>query len=681
MGDPYKPWWNYLHWDEICGWATYSVTMREEIAWAHHWRVVRPSPKWHKHATLAAMKPIRRLLCVKIADIGDLILITPALAALREALPDTQIDVLTTPHAAPILNHTALADQVHTYSNRAFERARDLLKPSAIRATLDLARQLHRQRYDAVLFFHQFSTPFGALKNAGIAFATGAPDRLGLDNGRGWFLTQRVPDRGFGVKHQAEYWLEVASLLGAKPDASRFPIRVGFTEADSAWATEKLPNGAEYIAVHPGSGGVNLARRWDVRLLAQAAQRIAAKQPHGMIVVVGSKSDPVEEFTAQLDSIGAEYLNVAGQTSLNQLAALMQRCASFLGADSGVMHIAASAPKLKLYTLFGSTNHRAWQAWRPTNPPIIIRSSAVCSPCAYVYHSVGLRGGCESQACMKAITPDMVLSEQQDTSLGAREKPPDLRVLGVPIDKITFDQLNDQLAAWISQPNQRARMICTANPELVMIAQRDSNFFDILQRASLVTADGVGLLWAAKRLGMALPERVTGSDGLPKVAERAAREGWRLFLLGAGEGVAQKVADVLIARFPTLIVVGTYGGSPAPAEEDAIVARVNAAEAEILFVAYGSPTQEAWIARNLPRLQVKVAIGVGGAFDFVAGVAQRAPVWMQRAGIEWLHRLISQPRRITRMANRLPRFVWAVLRRGSRPPRRFWRLPHDELPY
>ncbi|GAB4544790.1 MAG: hypothetical protein OHK0023_02110 [Anaerolineae bacterium] len=627
------------------------------------------------------MKPIRRLLCVKIADIGDLILITPALAALREALPDTQVDVLTTPHAAPILSHTQLADQVHLYSHRTFERARDLLKPSAIRATADLSRQLRRQGYDAVLFFHQFSTPFGALKNAAIAFATGAPHRLGLDNGRGWFLTQRVPDRGFGVKHQAEYWLEVASLLGAKPDTSRFPIRVGFSEADSAWAADKLPDGTAYIAVHPGSGGLNLARRWNAESLAVTARQIAANYPSSLIVVVGGQNDPIEAFLHQLDRAKVDYLNLAGQTTLNQLAALMQRCAAFLGADSGVMHIAASAPQLKLYTLFGPTHHGAWQAWRPANPPIILRSGAVCSPCAYVYHGVGLRGGCASQACMKAITPEMVLSERQDISLSGREKPPDLRVLGVPIDKLTFAQLNDQLAAWINQPNSRARMICTANPELVMIAQRDSNFFNILQRASLVSADGVGLLWAAKRLGVPLPERVTGSDGLPKVAERAAREGWRLFLLGAGNGVAQQVADVLIARFPTLMVVGTYSGSPAPTEEDAIVARVNAAMADILFVAYGSPAQEAWIARNLPRLQVKVAIGVGGAFDFVAGVAQRAPEWMQQAGIEWLHRLISQPRRITRMANRLPRFVWAVLRRGSRPPRRFWGLQHDELPY
>ncbi|MFW5772992.1 MAG: WecB/TagA/CpsF family glycosyltransferase, partial [Phototrophicaceae bacterium] len=112
---------------------------------------------------------------------------------------------------------------------------------------------------------------------------------------------------------------------------------------------------------------------------------------------------------------------------------------------------------------------------------------------------------------------------------------------------------------------------------------------------------------------------------------------------------------------------GVYSGSPAPEDEDDIVARVNASDADVLFVAYGAPRQDKWIARNLPRLNVAVAMGVGGSFDFIAGVMPRAPLWMQRAGIEWLYRLMLQPSRIGRMM-RLPRFVLAVLRRGSRPP-------------
>ena len=113
-------------------------------------------------------------------------------------------------------------------------------------------------------------------------------------------------------------------------------------------------------------------------------------------------------------------------------------------------------------------------------------------------------------------------------------------------------------------------------------------------------------------------------------------------------------------KYPGLQIVGAYSGSPAADEEDAIVERINQSNADILFVAYGAPEQDKWIARNLPRLQVKMAMGIGGAFDFIAGVVPRAPIWMQRMGLEWLFRLYLQPWRIRRML-RLPRFVLAVL--------------------
>ena len=197
-----------------------------------------------------------------------------------------------------------------------------------------------------------------------------------------------------------------------------------------------------------------------------------------------------------------------------------------------------------------------------------------------------------------------------------------------------------------------------------MIAQKDINFRNILRRCDLTVPDGVGLLWAAKHMGTPLPERVTGSDGVPKIAERAAQTGWKLYLLGAAPGVAEKTADILRERYPGVQIVGTYSGSPAPEEEAEIVEKINASGADILFVAYGAPEQDKWIARNTPRLRVKMAMGVGGSFDFIAGVIPRAPLWMQQMGLEWLYRLYLQPWRIRRMM-RLPRFVIAVLLRGS----------------
>ncbi|PJF37291.1 MAG: hypothetical protein CUN49_01150 [Candidatus Thermofonsia Clade 1 bacterium] len=609
---------------------------------------------------------LKRILCIKISDIGDLITVTPALAALREALPHAELDVLTSAHAAPILDGTRLADQVLTFPLRAYERAADVFKPSALRRLMAFIAQLRARRYQAVLLFHQLSTPFGAWKHAMLTLGTGAPVRAGLENGRGWFLTHKVADRGFGAFHQAAYWLKVAALLGASDSPERFPLRVGISEADRAWAAQQLPESG-YVAVHSGSGALNVARRWTPEGFAAAATHFA-QHLGTSIVLIGGIGDDSEALRAHLR---LPYRDLIAKTTLGQLAAVLERCAVFIGGDSGVMHIAAAIPHLALYTPFGATNHFAWQAWRPQGrAAVIARSGVLCSPCAYIGQSVGLRSGCAARTCMRALKPEGLIKGESRLAIAQRERRPALEVLGVPIDRLTFAELLDQIGHWIREASS-ARLICTANPELVMLAQRDVLFYTILRRCALVTADGVGLLWAARRLGVRLPERVTGSDSLPLIAERAAQAGWRLFLLGAAEGVAARAAARLRERFPRLQVVGTHSGDPSPEAEDGIVALINASGADILFVAYGSPQQEKWLARNLARLQVKVALGVGGAFDFVAGTAQRAPLWMRRLGLEWFHRLLRQPWRWRRMASRLPRFVWLVLWRGARPPRHF----------
>jgi N-acetylglucosaminyldiphosphoundecaprenol N-acetyl-beta-D-mannosaminyltransferase len=237
-------------------------------------------------------------------------------------------------------------------------------------------------------------------------------------------------------------------------------------------------------------------------------------------------------------------------------------------------------------------------------------------------------------------------------------------ILGVPIDPATFDSMLASIAAWIAR-GDRVYQVCTVSPEFVMIAQDAPGFMRVLRSADLCAADGVGLLLAARYLGHPLPERVTGSDGVPIIAGRAAREGWRLYLLGAAPGVAERAAARLVEQNPGLQIAGTYAGSPAPDEEDDIIARINASGADILLVAYGAPRQDEWIARNRARLNVRVAMGVGGTFDFIAGIVPRAPRWMRRAALEWLYRLIKQPWRWRRML-RLPRFVWAVIRYRER---------------
>ena len=234
-------------------------------------------------------------------------------------------------------------------------------------------------------------------------------------------------------------------------------------------------------------------------------------------------------------------------------------------------------------------------------------------------------------------------------------------ILGIPVHPVTYASFLELVAAFIAEG--APRQICTANPEFVMTARRRPDFAAVLQKADLVLPDGVGLLWAARRQGTPLPERVTGSDGIYHLAARAAMAGWRLFLLGAEPGVAAKAAALLQARYAGLIVAGTYPGSPADAEYPAIAERIRAARPHILLVAYGAPAQDLWIARHKDELGVPVSMGVGGAFDHVTGRRRRAPAWLIRLHLEWLWRLVTQPWRWRRQLD-LPRFVWAVLRGG-----------------
>jgi N-acetylglucosaminyldiphosphoundecaprenol N-acetyl-beta-D-mannosaminyltransferase len=234
-----------------------------------------------------------------------------------------------------------------------------------------------------------------------------------------------------------------------------------------------------------------------------------------------------------------------------------------------------------------------------------------------------------------------------------------LRILGIRVDNVTTKETLALMERWVVE--RTPHQIVTVNPEFVMRAQHDEEFRVVLERAALALPDGVGLLWAARVLGQPLRERVTGSDSLPEIAALGAEKGYRLYLLGAAPGVAAQAAEILRERNPGLQIVGTFAGSPAPSDEAEIIARITSAAPDFLFVAYGAPQQDLWIHRHLHRLGVPVCMGVGGAFDFIAGIAPRAPLWMRQRGLEWLHRLLTQPWRWRRMLA-LPRFAWQVLR-------------------
>ena len=258
-----------------------------------------------------------------------------------------------------------------------------------------------------------------------------------------------------------------------------------------------------------------------------------------------------------------------------------------------------------------------------------------------------------------------------------------IQILGVRVDCVDFQQTLDIISGWIAQSRAQAeesenavsrsspfpRQVCTVNPEFIMTARRHPACAQALAAADLCTPDGVGVLWAARLAGVRLNERVTGSDGIHRLCERAAEQGWRVFFLGAAPGVAERAAAELTRLYPGLPVAGTYGGSPAESDWPQIRQRLTAAPADLLFVAYGHPRQDIWIHQHREELPVAVALGVGGAFDFVAGITPRAPLWLRRLGLEWLFRLARQPWRWRRMAI-LPLFALLVLVERAR--RRGW---------
>ena len=239
--------------------------------------------------------------------------------------------------------------------------------------------------------------------------------------------------------------------------------------------------------------------------------------------------------------------------------------------------------------------------------------------------------------------------------------PTQARVLGVRVDCLDMGAALERIEELVGLGGHH--QVVTVNPEFVMSAQKDPEFSKVLESADLCLADGIGVVWAARRQGCELSGPVPGVDLLPPLAALCARGGFRLFLLGAAPGVAAELAARLRNDHPSL-EVAAHAGSPDPSSDDETVGLIRAHKAQVLLVAFGAPKQDLWIARLKDRLAVSVAIGVGGAFDYLTGRVPRAPVWMRRAGLEWLHRLANQPWRIRRMVV-LPAYAIKVLSAGK----------------
>lgn len=218
------------------------------------------------------------------------------------------------------------------------------------------------------------------------------------------------------------------------------------------------------------------------------------------------------------------------------------------------------------------------------------------------------------------------------------------KILNVKIDDYSFKEVIRKINLFLG--GKKLAQIVTVNPEFILASQKDSIFRKILNQADLSVPDGFGLKIAGLILKSKIGERITGVDLSWEIAKLAAKKGESIFLLGGGENIAFKASKRFKLLYPNLKIAGTYAGSPT---EKGIVERINASGADILLVAFGAPKQDKFIYQNRHKLKCKLAMGVGGTFDYISGNIPRAPLWMRELGMEWFYRLFHQPSRFGRI--------------------------------
>lgn len=283
---------------------------------------------------------------------------------------------------------------------------------------------------------------------------------------------------------------------------------------------------------------------------------------------------------------------------------------------------------------------------------------------------------------------------------GEKEK---ICILNAFVNNLTLDEFLNIVEGWLQK--KEPHQILTLNSEMLSLAQKDAEFLDVINKSDLVVVDGVGLMWAANFLSLPtvkifplfyfqiifqaiytlflslfyppyfkkiIKERLAGSDLIWEISELASRKGYSVFFLGGGEGIAEKTAKKIKEKYPSLKIAGFYPGSPSESEK--IIKMINDCGADILFVAWGAPKQDKWIAQNLRKFKtVKIAMGVGGSFDFVVGEVKyygksgkekvkRAPFVLRKMGLEWLWRFLTQPWRWERIIQAVPVFIFQVVK-------------------
>jgi heptosyltransferase-2 len=337
-----------------------------------------------------------------VGDLGDTILTVPAIRAIRERYPDSRLVLLAKHGPADFVHRLGLIDEAIAIDKHGFDRMMGLLRPDRLWALGRLLVRLRRIRVDTVVTFHHLVTRFGTLKYALLALGSGAAERIGLDNGRGWFLTRAARDDGFGAAHEGEYWLRVAALLDAHgPLRTEAPISEADRSAAEALLAPLPAGGGPLVAVHPGTGPYAPGRRWDPARFGETITQLHT-DAGARFVAVGTQVDRAD-IDVMRQATPVPVLDLGGRTNVGTLAAILQRCDLVLANDGGVGHLAAAAGTA-VVSVFGPSNDAAWRPLGAT----VVASELPCRPCLYRDFETGLRDGCGTRQCLQMVTPHQV---------------------------------------------------------------------------------------------------------------------------------------------------------------------------------------------------------------------------------------------------------------------------------
>jgi lipopolysaccharide heptosyltransferase II len=362
-------------------------------------------------ATPITLPANAHILVIKLAGIGDGLLIMPAIRALRETYPDARIDLLTRHIPAQIFQGWSNLNELIVINprpdgaklNRAFTPMQRLILLNK------LLKRLRAERYDAILLFHHLLPLHCRLIFQILLLVTGARWRIGLDNGYGWFLNVKVQDNGFGARHEAEHYLAVAEAIGATTHDKHLQVSLTDEERRQAYVIvhglqkpDAIPG--PIIAMHPGCSILSTARRWPPERFAQLADTLYHEFGGQLLLLGGPDEAPLREEVIHLMTSAMAVRSLSGQESIRITAAIIALCDLFIGNDSGLMHL-ATAVDTPTVAIFGLTNHNAWGPYTGGIPgkAAVVRLDLPCMPCYFRGQDIGTPEGCVTRDCLTQL--------------------------------------------------------------------------------------------------------------------------------------------------------------------------------------------------------------------------------------------------------------------------------------